>query len=302
VKQTIQVIRGTAVGLIILVPAVLVTGFLTAKPFILDPGSFGSFRRLHSVVGPVVFLPIFYVHSLAGIRYLLGRSRSLNGDGVKTVATILWTALVVGISVLYLARPPQAEATALEPEPAPAVDASVDAAPAPSPDAAPARAEAGGPAADGSAVGGDAGSVDATAPEPQPEEPAPPPTSERRRERRRRPAHSDAGAPTEGQPDEAAPGGGTGGAGGGEGPAASPAPPEPPTPPAEPSDPGKSPTAMGGATLVRERCSGCHGLDRVHEETRSGGEWRAVVARMVSMGARLDDAERSAVLRHLSSR
>lgn len=84
--------------------------------------------------------------------------------------------------------------------------------------------------------------------------------------------------------------------------------PEPTKAPAQPTvapqptkapEPTKAPVALDGAALLQERCSTCHNLDRVKSATRNKEQWTATVERMISKGAKLNDAEKSVVIEYL---
>lgn len=55
----------------------------------------------------------------------------------------------------------------------------------------------------------------------------------------------------------------------------------------------------GGEALVRDRCLGCHGLDRIASESHDRQEWTQIVDSMVGRGARLNDQERQVVIDYL---
>lgn len=64
-----------------------------------------------------------------------------------------------------------------------------------------------------------------------------------------------------------------------------------------------SPTAvpaLNGQTLVEERCTACHTLDRVKQSRKSEADWKATVERMVRKGAVLSTKEIEAVVRYLA--
>lgn len=68
------------------------------------------------------------------------------------------------------------------------------------------------------------------------------------------------------------------------------------TPPAPAGD---APT--DGKALVAQRCASCHGLGRVddHIGKKDAAWWTATVERMIAKGARLDDAQKALVIKHL---
>jgi cytochrome c5 len=64
---------------------------------------------------------------------------------------------------------------------------------------------------------------------------------------------------------------------------------------------GGAPSTVPGATLVNERCTLCHSLDRIQTAHKTEAEWTTTVSRMVQNGARLTAAEKSAVIQYLSA-
>jgi hypothetical protein len=52
---------------------------------------------------------------------------------------------------------------------------------------------------------------------------------------------------------------------------------------------------------MEERCSKCHGVDRIKAKTHTADEWKGIVARMVGKGASLNDAEQQAVVDYLKT-
>ena len=60
--------------------------------------------------------------------------------------------------------------------------------------------------------------------------------------------------------------------------------------------------APEGAALVAERCTVCHTTERFDAATKDEAGWTVTVDRMIGKGARLDSAEREAVIAYLSSR
>jgi hypothetical protein len=61
-----------------------------------------------------------------------------------------------------------------------------------------------------------------------------------------------------------------------------------------------APSSLDGKTLVQERCTQCHDLARVEAARKTREEWQSTVDRMVSKGARLNQAEEEAVVQYLS--
>jgi len=70
--------------------------------------------------------------------------------------------------------------------------------------------------------------------------------------------------------------------------------------PYEPEAPAKAATAAAGNTLLEARCTGCHDLERVQKKKDDAEGWAKTVDRMRKKGAKLDDAERAAVVSYLA--
>jgi len=72
--------------------------------------------------------------------------------------------------------------------------------------------------------------------------------------------------------------------------------------PAEGGDASPVEPASLGAALIADRCTTCHGMELIDAERRDRQQWTVVVADMIERGARLDQAERDAVIEALASR
>jgi len=57
---------------------------------------------------------------------------------------------------------------------------------------------------------------------------------------------------------------------------------------------------LDGKQLVEERCTGCHGLDRIESAEYDRAGWESTIKRMINKGAKLSDEEKDAVLDHLA--
>jgi hypothetical protein len=70
------------------------------------------------------------------------------------------------------------------------------------------------------------------------------------------------------------------------------------------SNPTTAPASSGtldGATLLQERCTGCHSLGRVESSKHTATEWKTIVGTMISRGAQLNAAEETAVVDYLAA-
>lgn len=65
-------------------------------------------------------------------------------------------------------------------------------------------------------------------------------------------------------------------------------------------DPVEQSVSVDGETLLQERCTECHGLDRVTAAEKTGEEWEDTVTRMVNRGATLDEAEETVLVDYLA--
>ena len=72
-----------------------------------------------------------------------------------------------------------------------------------------------------------------------------------------------------------------------------------PVQPEEPAEEEQSPSDEG-ATLLEERCTTCHGLDRVMQAKKTRAEWEQNVARMVDKGAELNEEEQATLVEYLT--
>jgi len=57
---------------------------------------------------------------------------------------------------------------------------------------------------------------------------------------------------------------------------------------------------LDGAALLAERCSACHGTNRVKQTRKTSEAWEKTVSRMMSKGARLTEGEKTVLLDYLS--
>jgi len=58
--------------------------------------------------------------------------------------------------------------------------------------------------------------------------------------------------------------------------------------------------AVDGETLLQERCTECHGLDRTTSQEKTRAEWEATVSRMVNQGAELNEDEKTVLVDYLA--
>lgn len=59
-------------------------------------------------------------------------------------------------------------------------------------------------------------------------------------------------------------------------------------------------TALDGKSLLEQRCTKCHTLDRVERASMSAAEWGTNVREMVGKGAELNASEQEVLIEYLS--
>jgi len=64
--------------------------------------------------------------------------------------------------------------------------------------------------------------------------------------------------------------------------------------------PGEEPVSMDGETLLQERCTECHDLERTTSAEKTRAEWDQTVTRMVNKGAELNDEEKTILVDYLA--
>jgi cytochrome c5 len=69
-------------------------------------------------------------------------------------------------------------------------------------------------------------------------------------------------------------------------------------------DPTAAPTeapavAIDGQTLLEERCTQCHDLERTTQQQKDRAGWTATVERMINQGAQLDEEEKAILIDYL---
>ncbi len=55
-----------------------------------------------------------------------------------------------------------------------------------------------------------------------------------------------------------------------------------------------------GATLLQDRCTGCHGLSKIEGQQKTQAEWEQTVTRMVEKGATLNADEQAILVAYLA--
>jgi len=59
--------------------------------------------------------------------------------------------------------------------------------------------------------------------------------------------------------------------------------------------------SVDGETLLQERCTQCHGLDRVTSQEKTRAEWEQTVEDMIDQGAELNEDEKTVLVDYLAA-
>lgn len=105
-RYFIKIVRITAWFLVLATLLTLFSGFFTTKYFLASWIGYKFSRNFHAIVIPLVFIPLFYLHSLGGLWLLISRHRSLNKKVIKILAILVWTSILVLFIWFYLAQNP----------------------------------------------------------------------------------------------------------------------------------------------------------------------------------------------------
>lgn len=98
-----KILRITAWLLVIAAVVSLFSGYLAIKSF-LSPGI--NYNNIHIDIIPWLFIPLFYLHSAAGLMILFTRHKFTNKKAIKIIAEIIWLAMFVVLLWIILAKPP----------------------------------------------------------------------------------------------------------------------------------------------------------------------------------------------------
>jgi cytochrome c5 len=58
--------------------------------------------------------------------------------------------------------------------------------------------------------------------------------------------------------------------------------------------------AVDGQTLLEERCTECHDLERTTSQQKTRAEWEETVSRMIDRGAELNEDEKTVLVDYLA--
>lgn len=124
IAQTYKILRITAWLLVAAAVLTLFSGFFTSKYFLSSASGYQAWRYFHTIIVPLLFIPLFYLHTLSGFMVLLARHPFLNKKSVKIAAGVLWTGILAAFFFLYTAQPSSQAGTGGFVPPVPALNSS----------------------------------------------------------------------------------------------------------------------------------------------------------------------------------
>ena len=93
--MNLKLLRLSAWLLLLATIITLLSGFYSLKPYLAPWFSPSLARQLHSGAFVLIFIFLFYLHSLTGVFHLLARHKNLRRKAVKIIIAIIWTAILI---------------------------------------------------------------------------------------------------------------------------------------------------------------------------------------------------------------
>jgi hypothetical protein len=116
----VRLLRITAWALLVIGLLELISGFLTTKYFLFEWADYALVYTIHTRLMPLVFIPLFYLHSLCGLLFLIQRKIRL-GTAFRWPIVAVWSVLFLMFAWLYIAeatvKPASLSTTLLPPKP-----------------------------------------------------------------------------------------------------------------------------------------------------------------------------------------
>jgi hypothetical protein len=119
IKHAYRIIRLTSIPLIAAGLLTLLSGFTTTKYFLLPGLGYSLSYLIHTVIIPLVFLPLFLLHSAAGTLTIMARHKSVNTKSARIGAVIAWLAVGIVFVAMYAAQAPAQGGTSAPPATSP---------------------------------------------------------------------------------------------------------------------------------------------------------------------------------------
>lgn len=106
-KYIYKAIRITAWLLVVATGLTLLFGFLALKPFITHHINADISTYLHNILLPLVFMPLFFIHSLCGTVIAIQRQQWIKNKKAWQIGTsILWFGWLAVFGILYFIQSP----------------------------------------------------------------------------------------------------------------------------------------------------------------------------------------------------
>jgi hypothetical protein len=103
--MNLKLLRLTAWLLLLATLITLLSGFYSLKPYLAPWLSPNLARQLHYGVMILIFIFLFYLHSLTGIFHLIARYKLLRHKAVKIIIAVLWTGLLMFFICYFFTSP-----------------------------------------------------------------------------------------------------------------------------------------------------------------------------------------------------
>ncbi len=100
-RYTYKTLRITAWLLLVITPLVLFSGLSMTKRSLSSWSNYEALYYIHTVTVSILFVPLFYLHSLCGILTLVSRNEFWNRKPLKMLAGIIWTFVFVVFILFY---------------------------------------------------------------------------------------------------------------------------------------------------------------------------------------------------------
>ena len=107
-RMLFNAIRWSAIPLVIAGFLTLLSGFTTTKYFVIPGLGYSLSYFIHTIIFPLVFLPLFFLHSLAGTLIMMGRHPKINRRPLRVGVVLLWFAILGIFVFLYAVQNPAA--------------------------------------------------------------------------------------------------------------------------------------------------------------------------------------------------
>jgi cytochrome b involved in lipid metabolism len=101
-----KAVRATALLLVGATLLELFSGFFATKYFLFSWINYNAIYYVHTVIAPVIFIPVFYLHSFCGILVLMQRNNFLRKRSTKIIISVLWTSVFVFFILFYVVANP----------------------------------------------------------------------------------------------------------------------------------------------------------------------------------------------------